>query len=85
MPKIYQSLLKELPTGGGVTPDQVKEIVNEMLQSMQNYIHLGEGLAWEDETSNTIKVTNKVNGLNGTITLNPDDFINESNTIKIKK
>lgn len=82
---IYTSIPNEYPSGsgGGVTPEQVQQIVTEMLKSMQNYIKLGEGLAWLDETSNTIITTNKVNGIDGAITLNPDDFVKDGDTIKL--
>lgn len=82
MAKIYNSLTREYGgSGDSVTMEQLKEI----LKDYQQKIILGDGLGWVDETTNTIQVTNKVNALDGAVTLNPDDFVAESGTIKVKK
>lgn len=82
MAKIYNSLTKEYGgSGDGVTMEQLKEI----LKDYQLKITLGDGLGWVSETGNTIQVTNKVNALDGAVILNPDDFVADSGTIKVKK
>lgn len=84
---IAYNLNKNYPgsAGGEITEARVREIIAEELKGMQKWLTAGEGLGWEDETSNILKVIGKINALDGAVTLNPDDFVNESNTIKIKK